>query len=317
MIPTERAARNRGIAVLGALVAFLALIAALVAKQATELPSKPVENESSVKPGKTGSEPLPTYAYFRDGSILKLTLREERIEFVTPYGKLLIPVTDIHRIDFGFHIDATTSKRVEAAITGLRSTDAKERETAAAELLDLGENAIPALVEGTNAKDAEVARRAEAIVNKLRERLPSERLERAANDVVVTADCKFTGRISAEVFKVKTFPFGDQQVRLGDLVSLGSNGPVDPESTFAQQPPGFGGPGGPGFPGGFGPGGRRRGGVGPGGARPAGGGPGGPGIPGGGPGGPQPGGPGGPGEDAPGRGAAPGGDSPPPNARGQ
>src|SRR5260370_37156647 len=84
MISTDRAARNRGIAVLGALVAYLVLIAALVAKQAAELPSKPVENESSVKPGKTSSEPLPIYAYFRDGSILKLTLREERIEVVTP-----------------------------------------------------------------------------------------------------------------------------------------------------------------------------------------------------------------------------------------
>jgi hypothetical protein len=304
MSPTDRAARFRGVGVLGALVAFLVLIAALVAKQATELPSKPVENESSVKPGKTSNEPLPTYVYFRDGSILKLILREERIEFVTPYGKLLIPVTDIHRIDFGLHIDARTAKRIEAAIAALGSTDAKDRETATTELLDLGENALPALVEATNSKDAEVVRRANAIVSKLREKLPPDRLERPANDVVVTADCKFTGRISADILKVKTFQFGDQQVKLGDLVSLGSNGPLDPESTFGQQRPTFGGPGGPGFPGGFGPGGR-----GPGGRRPIGVGPGGPGIPGGA--GPEPGGPGSPG------GAAPSGDAPAPNPPGR
>jgi hypothetical protein len=133
-------------------------------------------------------------------------------------------------------------------------------------LLELGENAFPALVEASKSKDAEVAQRADAIVNKIREKLPSDRLDRPATDVVVTADGKFTGRISAEVFKVKTSQFGDQQVKLGDLASLGLKAFVEAEATLAEQPPPFGngpggrrpgavrGPGGLGLPPGAGPG---------------------------------------------------------------
>jgi len=277
MVPTDRVARFRGSARAGAVVAFLVLIAPLAGGQPGQAPSKPGESESSAKPGKTNNEPVPINVCFRDGSLLKLTLQEQHIELVTPYGKLVIPATDICRIDFGVHIDAATAKRVESALTRLGSTDMKERESATAELLDLGENAYPALVERTHAKDAEVARRAEAIVNKLRETLPADRLDRPANDVVVTADCRFTGRISADVFKVKTFPFGDQQVKLGDLACLGLKTYVDSESTIV-------GPGGNGFPGlgqpgGFQPGigrgnrgGRAPRGVGPGGFQPGGGG---------------------------------------------
>ena len=39
--------------------------------------------------------------HFSDGSILKVVLKDERIELETPYGKLLIPVVDIQRIEFG------------------------------------------------------------------------------------------------------------------------------------------------------------------------------------------------------------------------
>jgi hypothetical protein len=237
MVRTDRAARIAGFVVLGAVVAFLVIIAPLAGEQPGTLPTKPIENESSAKPGKTGNEPVQLDVRFRDGSMLKLTLRDERIELVTPYGKLLIPATDICRIDFGFHIDAAAAKRVEAAIVGLGNTDMKEREAATAELLDLGENAYPALIETTHAKDAELARRAEAIANKLREKLPAERLERPANDVVITADCRFTGRISGDVLKVKSFPFGDQQVKLCDLACLGSKAYLDPELTSGEQPP--------------------------------------------------------------------------------
>jgi hypothetical protein len=291
MVLTDRVARIRGSARAGAVVAFLVLIAPLAGGQPRQAPSKPGESESSAKTGKPSNEPAPINVCFRDGSLLKLTLQEEHIEFVTPYGKLLIPAADIRRIDFGVHLDAATAKRVEAAILKLGSTDVKERESATAALVELGENAYPALVEATHAKDAEVARRAEAIVNKLRETLPPDRLDRPANDVVVTADCRFTGRISADVFKVKTFQFGDQQVKLGDLACLGSKAYMDSEATFVgpggNNFPGFGQPGGfqpgiggranrggggrniRGVPGGFPPGaGGAPGGIGPGGGLP-------------------------------------------------
>jgi hypothetical protein len=314
MSPTNRAAGVRRIVALGAGVAFLVLIAPLVGQQPSKPDLKPAENEPSVQPGKKSNEPLPIYAHFRDGSRLKLTMREERVEMVTPYGRLVIPVTDIRRIDFGLHTDAATAKRVAAAIAGLGSADSKERDTAAAEVLDLGEHAYPALVEATKSKDTEVAQRADAMVNKLRERIPPDLLERPATDTVETVDCKVTGRISAEIFKVKTSQFGDQQVRLGDLASLGSKQFLDPEAFVTDQHPPFGGgpnwgvPGGVG-PGGFQPGGGRRirGQPGPGGINGQGGAA---------PGGVLPSRPRGAGDAAPEDGAVPGGNTPPPKPPG-
>src|SRR5262249_23617549 len=70
---------------------------------------------------------------------------------------------------------------------------------------------------------------AEEVLDKLREAIPPGRLIRPANDVVQTADCKITGRIVAETFKVRTYQFGDQQLPLGDLSALHSlaSGEVD------------------------------------------------------------------------------------------
>jgi hypothetical protein len=258
MFPTVRAARHLGFATLGAVIASAAVIASLAAQQPITGPAKPGGNGAAVEPAKTGHEHLRIEAHFRDGSMLKLTVLEERIEMVTPYGRLSIPATDIRHIDFGIRPDAATGKRVEAAIAGLRSPDPREREAATAALLDLGEFAFPALVEAAKSKDAEVAQRAEAILNKLRETIPSDRLEHPANDVIETADSKFTGRISAEVFKVKTAQFGDQQMKLGDLICLGSKKSAEPEAVFVDQPLPFGpGIGGQPMPGWVGPGGLR------------------------------------------------------------
>jgi hypothetical protein len=245
MNPTDRAARICGIVVLGVGIAALVLAAPLVGQQPKRALTKPVEKEPTVEPGKPSSEPIPIDAHFRDGSMLKVTLREEHIEIATPYGKLSIPATDIRRIDFGFHSDAATAKRIESAIAGLSSGDSKERETAAAALLDLGEHALPALVDASKSKDADIAQRAEAIITKLREKLSADRLEHPTHDVVETAECKITGRISANVFKVTTTQFGDQQVKLSDLTALGSK-QLDPEALVVEQQLPFGG--GPGMP---------------------------------------------------------------------
>jgi len=181
--------------------------------------AKSVEKDGAKK-NALGKDMTPAEVHFRDGSKLKLTLREERIELVTAYGKLLIPTSEIRQIDVGFHIDAASSKRVEAAIGRLGSTDFKEREKATSELLALAEKAFPALVEAAKSNDMEVVARAEDVMAKLREKVAQENLDRPAHDVVLTADSRITGHIAAESFKVKTAQFGDQLVQLGDLRSL-------------------------------------------------------------------------------------------------
>jgi hypothetical protein len=108
-------------------------------------------------------------------------------------------------------------------------------------LLELGEHAFPALLKASKAMDTEAAQRAEAIVNKLREKIPPERLQRPTSDVVLTADCKFMGRITMDAFKVKTAQFGDQQVKLADLASLGLKAYFEQQWMITQPLPQFGG----------------------------------------------------------------------------
>jgi hypothetical protein len=264
MMPTLRVTPVFRIVVLSAVVAFLVSVTQLAGKQpARGRLLNPPENGSHAKPGETKTEPASIEAHFCDGSNMKVIVREERLELVTAYGNLSIPMADICRIDFGFRIDAKTAKRVNDAIATLGSGDNKAREAAAAELLGLGEHAFPALVKAASGTDPEVVQRAEAIISQIRERVQPERLDRPANDVVLTAECKFTGRINAEGFKVTTVPFGDQQVKLGDLATLGLKAYLDPEPNGADQflqngpmwiqgqglVPGGGFPGG-GFPGG-------------------------------------------------------------------
>ncbi len=188
-------------------------------------------------PKKTGKiEPGTVEVQFRDDSKLKMILRVERIEMVTAYGKLLIPPAAVHQITFGFHIDADTAKRIDMLIGHLGSTDFKERQAATEELLSLGARAYPALVQASKSQDKEVVRRAEAVLEKLRDAIPFEDLERPMTDVIVTADCKFTGRIQADSFKVKTFQFGEQQIQLGDLRALRSMNALEPELVALPDP---------------------------------------------------------------------------------
>jgi hypothetical protein len=201
--------------------------------------AKPADKDpkKSVKP-----EGVVVEALFRDEGRLKLVLRDESIELVTRYGKLHIPAADIRQIEFGFHVDAETSKRVDAAIEKLGSTDFTERDAASNLLLELAEKAYPALLQATKHQDKEVVRRAEDLLGKIRDKVPSEILERPTTDMVLTPDSKITGRIAADVFKVKTFQFGEQQVSLGDLRTLRSMGFVtdvaalpDPGSLMKYQ----------------------------------------------------------------------------------
>src|SRR5262249_49886153 len=60
----------------------------------------PAGKEGEKKEAEKPADPSAVEARFADGSSLKITLKEEKVELVTPYGKLSIPVADIRRIDF-------------------------------------------------------------------------------------------------------------------------------------------------------------------------------------------------------------------------
>jgi hypothetical protein len=202
-------------------------------------PAEPSRSPPGGRPVTTPSVgPSPVEVRLADDSTLKLTLLDERIELVTRYGKLLVPVADIRQIEFGLRLPPATARRIEAAVVDLGAVDYKRREAAAAELLALREVAYLAVLRAGKDSDPEVMRRAEEILAKLREAVAPEKLEVRDHDVVYTDDCKIAGRITDGALRVSTLPFGEQRLRLADvrgLRSLTGNAPaVEPAELLAD-----------------------------------------------------------------------------------
>jgi hypothetical protein len=201
-----------------ALLAAFVMVASLSGDEESRAP-KP---KGLAEAAKSAQDRKPVEVRFIDDSVLKVALGNEKLELITPYGKLLIPVVDIHRIDFGFHFPAGLPKKIEILIEDLGSRDFRKREAASADLLELREKAYRHLLQAEKHKDPEVVRRAEDLLSKIRENVPPEQLEAPTHDVVYTEDSKIAGQITATTLKVTTFQFGEQQLRLADLRGLRS-----------------------------------------------------------------------------------------------
>jgi hypothetical protein len=200
--------------------------------------SKPADDVAPAAKGAKASGEAQVEVRFTDGSVLKLALREDRLEFVTNYGKLYIPVTDIKRIEFGLRIPDEVAKRVEAAIADLGNSQYRRREAAGAILLGLREKAYPAVVKATKNNDMEVANRAEELVKKFRESVPGELLQVRDYDVVHTDNSKIAGRIEAPTLKAYTTQFGEVSLRLADVFTLSARGAeAEPDTANAVAGP--------------------------------------------------------------------------------
>src|SRR5262245_44597985 len=139
------------------------------------------------KPTEANKTPGAVEMKFIDNSSLKMTLLDEKVEFMTPYGKLTIPVVDIQTVEFATRIPEDAVKKVEKLIADLGSTEFKKREEASAELLKMPATAVyPALLEAAKSSDAEVKRRAEALLEKVKASVPEEMLKVRKQDVLTT-----------------------------------------------------------------------------------------------------------------------------------
>jgi hypothetical protein len=220
-------------------------VLSLLAVLALTLPlagwADPVERpggaEKASKPEKPGGEGGSFEVHFNDNGNLKVKLRDEKIDLVTPYGKLTIPANEVQRIEFATRIPEEVSKKVDAAVISLSSADFKTRETATNELLAAGLSAFPALVRAAQSTDAEVKKRAEELLAKLREEIPEDRLEVRPYDVVHTANSKIAGRISAPALKVMTAQFGELTMKLSDVRTLNVPGAGDESFASANVEP--------------------------------------------------------------------------------
>jgi LCCL domain len=174
---------------------------------------------------------------FTDSSVVKVVIKDAKVELTTPYGKLAIPVGAIQRIEFATRLADDTAKRIEEAVANLAHPQFSKREAASAELLKLQEKGYPALLEAAKSKDSEVARRAEELLDRIRESVPADLLEVRKVDVIQTADSKFAGRIEGTVLNVVSAQFGERPVKLADMRSLRAPGVAGDEPVVVHAEP--------------------------------------------------------------------------------
>lgn len=204
--------------------------------------------DSARKGSTAGKAPAVLEARIVDGSRVKLTLLDEKLELNTPYGKLQIPVAEVRQIEFGWRLPDEDARRLDAAIPQLGSPEFARRRAAAEELAAFGEKAYPALRravklhdpedKANKSADAEIHRRATELIEKLRQSVPEEQLDVPEHDVVHTADSKIAGRLTMSALKVKTLAFGEQQLKLTDVRALRSPGEPEGELVNALPDPG-------------------------------------------------------------------------------
>jgi hypothetical protein len=157
---------------------------------------------------------------FANGSTVRMSLLQDKIEVLTRYGKLEIPLADVQRIEFGVHLTPDAAKKVEAGVQKLASAQYAEREDGARELAALGASAYPALLKAAKSGDQEVVRRSEKIITDLRARVPEKDLRSREEDVIVTPGFTVVGRIVTQALKGKSEYFGNVQLQLPQLRHL-------------------------------------------------------------------------------------------------
>jgi hypothetical protein len=165
-------------------------------------------------------KPVEADIRFADGSQVRAILLPEQLEVMTRYGKLTIPVRDIRKIDFGLHMSEGVRQRIDEAIKQLGSDTYRQRQDAVKQLITLGPLAYPAVHVASTSSDPEVAKRAQAVIKTLKDKLPADQLRTKVEDFIVTAEFPLTGRILTPSLKARTVYFGEVDLRLSDLRHL-------------------------------------------------------------------------------------------------
>jgi hypothetical protein len=197
----------------------------------------PAFGEEPKKADKAGLDPRAVVAHFIDGSVVKLTLSDDKLEVTTASGKKAVRLADVHKIEFAARVPDDLAKKIAAAITRLGSEAFEERERAGDELTAIGVPACPALVAATKSPDAEVKLRAASVLARIKAKVPEELLVVRTEDVVHTAAGKVVGKIEGASWKATTPLFGEVQVKLSDVRFLRSQSfPETEEEKLVVQP---------------------------------------------------------------------------------
>ncbi len=176
------------------------------------------------KPTPTAKGPPPGVTEFdvtmADSSRFRVSTQDTSVTLVSRYGTLLIPLTDVRRMELGFRYPDGVEAKVEEAAAKLGSASFREREDSERALLEFKEFAVPTLRRAAKSTDPEVVRRAESVLKKLTDKLPEEKLSIKDYDLVVTTEFTIRGRVQAPAMKVRTKYFGEVELKLAETRTM-------------------------------------------------------------------------------------------------
>jgi hypothetical protein len=150
---------------------------------------------------------------FANGSVVMMTLLQEKIEVLTEYGKLTVPHKDIRQIEFGVRTTAEETRKIDDALRRLSSNAYQEREAAVRDLVALGPRAHLRLGSAAAGEDPEAVRRVQSVLSQIRQKFHPRLLRRREDDVVRTAKFTVVGRITTPTLKAKVEEFGELDLR--------------------------------------------------------------------------------------------------------
>ncbi len=179
---------------------------------------KPAGKPDAKKGDKPAIDPRAVTATFIDGSVVKLTLRDDSIEVTTASGKKTIPLADIRKIEFASRVPDELAKKIAGIAARLGSEEFEQREKACDELVAIGVQAVPAVVAAAKAGDAETKARAASVIARIKLAVPEELTEVRDEDVIhIAGDKKVVGKITATGWKATSPLFGELPVKLPDV----------------------------------------------------------------------------------------------------
>jgi hypothetical protein len=154
---------------------------------------------------------------FTNDSVVRMSILQERVEVMTKFGKLSIPIAEIVKIDFGVHVPPDLEKKITQAIADLDSENYKTRELALNNLVGWGHYAYPQVYKAVKTGPLEVKKRAQLAMDKLKAKHPARNLRLREDDIIVTENFTIVGKIITLTIKAKADNFGELELQLAKL----------------------------------------------------------------------------------------------------
>jgi hypothetical protein len=172
-----------------------------------------------------------------DDSSVRVTLREQSLDILTPYGKMSVPLTEIRRIDFATRVPDDIVKQIESLVAKIGDPQEKVREEATADLFRFKALAYVALQKAAKGPNAELAKRAEELIERLKDQVPEDQLVVRNVDIIHTDDMKIAGKLDMATLKVHTRAFGEVPLKISELRSLSATVEVPDDGLKAVDAP--------------------------------------------------------------------------------